>query len=392
MRMLISLTLLLSLGACSKPETKPIFSNKAKTSTRDLQAIQARDVARTPTLPEAGLIKGKTPALSVEENIARRARNRILPLSFGEGLAGITMKTTRNESKAILSEPSNSTDYGLDIFEEGFNIIWNEGVNPTPQSIRVFDKYRGPVKLPAPYGDVTVGQDLSVMLKADPEYKTFAQTLGKVFTGSEDCLAAKTCAIEKRANETFIDFPNGTIIFFHNVISVIDIATNASFASKITTPSLPGQNLAGITLEMNRIQVEAVLGAPYRYPMGQKLLYDAKTIQVEYRASDSIERIFLVPGHQGKIKLGKIEATIGSTFAGLTANQKDPDGKLLTIALAQIVSEKGADYDCTKDEVVQCFFWQNPGLLSVQLGNTVYTFMDDDNRTLITLYMFNHAE
>ncbi|RZA16018.1 MAG: hypothetical protein EOP10_25335 [Proteobacteria bacterium] len=392
MRMLISLSLLLSLSACSKPETRPVLSDKTKPTTRDLQAIQNRDVARTPTLPEAGLIKGKIPALSVEENIARLTRNRISPLTFGEGLAGITMTTTRNDSKTLLSEPTSTSDSGLDYFAEGFAISWNEGLNPTPKSIRIFNDYKGPIKLPAPYGEVTFGQDLSGLLKADPDFTTFTKTLGKAFTGKDDCLAEKSCAISKQLNETFIDFPSGTIVLFHNMISVMDFIPNATFIPKITTPSLPGQSLAGVSLKMNRNEVEALLGTPYHYAFNGRQLYDAKTIQIQFRESGVIERIYLFPGHQGKINIGKLEAAIGSTFAGLTAGQQDPDGILLTIALAKIAGEKSSDYDCTKDQPLECFYRKESGLVYAQYGNTVYAFTDDDKRTLTSLFIFNTAD
>jgi hypothetical protein len=401
MRMLISLSLLISLGACSKPETRPPRKAKAHATVLDLKASERPPLPRSPSFPTGGLVKGKTASLSVEENIARQMRNRTRPLVLNQGVAGITLATTRNDSRELLSDPRFSLDSGIDVFAEGLTITWNEGLNPTPRSIQVSEDYKGLIKLPPPYGDVKFGQDLSAMLPEPRDYKDLARTLSRALASQEgevgdDCFAEQRCSVEIRGDEALLDFPGGTVIVYRNAIVLIDFYSRGDLQPKVKAPSVFGQSLAGVSMQMTRKEVDALLGEPYRYPEGEVQLYDGKTIRVAFRDSGVVDSIGLTSGHLGTIKVGETERGLGTSFADLTAETPDPDGRLLMAVLAKTLLAKNADpnYDCTKDEQNPCAVRQikESGSLQVRTGNMVFTFLDTAQRPLVAIHMFNLTE
>lgn len=403
MRTLLSYPLFLSLGlsACAKPESPPVTRKVGIVFNRDLDAVAKREVSRVPTLPEGGLIKGKNPALTVEANIARQTANRVAPLSFGQSFAGIDMTTTRDASKAILSEPKFSTDTGIDVFAEGFNLTWNPGINPTPKSVQIFSDYKGALKLPQPYGDVKLEESLASHFMNDAQHIVFTQTLARTFAGKEkelsfDCLAEALCQIEHRGEQTFIDFPSGTLALWGDSIYLVEYIQNQGFAPKSKAPIVFGTSMGGVDINMNKEQVNAALGAPYRYADGETQLYDAKTIRVDFRASGAVEQIVVSAGYQGTMKVGASERGIGTGFADIIANQDDPAGKLMMQALAKILAGKDMDptFDCLKAEggaICASGVDKANGIIRVQVGNMIFDFKDDKERTLLSVTMFNPA-
>lgn len=401
MRMLISFTVLtstlLTLG-CSKPEERPTVKMRdTRSLLQELDAIRAREVSRVPTLPEGGLIKGKLRSLSIEENIARQNSNRLKPIVFGQSFAGISMKSTRNESKAILSEPNFSTDTGLDVYGEGIHITWGEGLNPVPKSVRIFTDYQGPLELPAPYPSVPLKESLGKALETDPDRRILTKTLARTFGGKDatyDCFAAGACQVEQRGEESFIDLPQGNLVLWKDAIYVVDFATNTNFTPKSKAPMLFPRSLAGVDYNMNRTQVDASLGEPYKYPDQDVQLYDAKTIRVEYRASGLVERVEVRPGYKGTLKVGSTERGLGTSFADLIVGKDDPKGLEMMQALAKILLGKEADagFDCTKsDQGALCSagFSSADNVFRVQVLNMVFEFSGDEKRTLLSVYMFN---
>ncbi len=369
-----------------------------RNTVRDLNASQTTEVTRVPTLPEGGLIKGKTPSLSIEENISRKNKNRELPLVLGESFAGISMQTTRSESKAVLSEPTFSTDSGIDVYAEGFNLTWGEGVNPVPTRVMIFKDYRGSLKLPMPYGEVKIEESLVEKIGDDPKLEKFTRILAQAFAGKDgtyDCLLAEECLIEKRGDaQFFIDFPQGTLALWQGSIYLVDFYKNRDFSPKITTPMIFGLSLAGVDTKMKKTEVDALLGEPYRFANQDTQLYDAKSIQVTFRASGVVEEVKVLKGHQGKMTIGDKEYGLGSSFAEISPPKDDATGAKLmqTLAKTLFLKEMDKTYDCTKEEGgAQCAFGRDTKnkILRIQVGNVIFDLSDDDKRILTQVQMFN---
>lgn len=396
--LIVSLSTMSLLSSCDKPVERvspkgkkalelPVDSTKIASSNQN--------VIRTPTHPEGGLIAGKTPNVSTEEDLRRIAINAALPITFGEAVAGISFKTTRQESKAILSNPKFSTATGIDDFGEGIQVTWGEGINPTPQSIRVSDGYKGSLTLPAPFGTVALGQDLTALLATEEDKIAFTKALGASVAGkvaSYDCIEAQTCQFEDRAGILFLDYPNGRAIVVANALYLMEFEVNEGFAPKNTAPIVFDSSMAGISFTQKKADIIKSLGEPYRYPAGSKELFDAKTIRIVFAADDSIAQMEATKGFKGTIKIGDKEYGLGSSMQELVSAE-DVDGKKLMATLAQKIYGKDASYDCTKETPATC----NSGhsakekWIKILIGHTIFQLSDDASRTLLSVLMVNPA-
>lgn len=402
MRKLLSISLVLAfgLGSCSKPESRlPPRKGLTPVSSKDLEALQNREVSRIPTLPTGGLVKGKSSAIPTEENIKRQIRNRELPVTWNDGFAGITMQTTREESKKILSDPQYSLDNGMDIYAEGLQITWGKGLNPTPESVRMYSDYLGYLKLPAPYGDVKLGESIAALEKEE-SLENFIKVLGRTFAGKDatyDCLAVMECSVDIRdGGLAYIDFPSGNMILGGSMIYVIDFSKNTDFVPKNKLPIVFNESIAGIKPDMTKEQVEAFLGTPYKFPDGLTQLYDAKTIRITYNAKNQIEDLIVLAGYEGTFTVGGKVRGIGTSFADLTTIKDDADGLLMMKNLGKMLLGKESDpaYDCSAvkpNPTCQSGHDKTNGIIRILVGNMIFSFTDDDTRTLMAVSLFNDA-
>lgn len=393
--LIVSLSTLSLIGSCSKHLER--ISTKSKSTA---QRISSSDqvAIRTPTNPEGGLITGKAPNISTEEDLKRIAINSALPIIFGESVAGITLKTTRQDAKAILSNPQFTTDSGIDVYGEGLQVTWGPGINPVPASIRIVEGYKGALNLPlpAPYQAVSLQQDLTPLFANDPNYETFTRAAGAAFAGQDanyNCLTAGTCLIDNRGSEVIIDFPNGSLILFNKAIYLIEFQTNTGFTAVSSAPMLLDKSIAGITVGSLKADVIKALGEPYRYKLGEEFLFDARTIRIEFDAEDKVLSVGAVKGHKGKIKIGTKEYAIGSSFKEFSTAD-DVDGLKMMQTLNQLVTGKDASFDCTKAEVNKCQSGHNPEekWIKILVGATILEFSDDAERSLLSVTVFKSAE
>ncbi|RYZ50771.1 MAG: hypothetical protein EOP07_22390 [Proteobacteria bacterium] len=393
--LIVSLSTLSLVGSCSKALER--VSNKSKSTA---QRISSSDqvAIRTPTNPDGGLITGKAANISTEEDLRRIATNSVLPIVFGESVAGINRNTTRQDAKAILSNPQFTTDSGIDIYGEGLQVTWGAGINPLPASIRIVEGYKGALTLPlpAPYQSVNLMQDLTPLFASDPSYATFTRAAGAAFAGKDaayDCLAASTCLIDNRGAEVIIDFPNGSLILFNNAIYLIDFQTNTGFTPVSAEPMLLDKSIAGLAVGSSKADVIKVLGEPYRYKLGEEFLFDARTIRIEFDAEDKAVSIGAVKGHKGKLTIGTKDFSIGSSFKEFSTAD-DVDGLQLMQTLNQVMTGKDATFDCTKAEVNKCQSGHNAAekWIKILVGATILEFSDDAERSLLSVTVFKSAE
>ena len=396
--LIASLSTMSLVSSCDKPVERPSPTVKKEAvfpaETNRLNSSN-QEVIRTPTNPLGGLLEGKTPNVSTEEDLRRIAVNAALPVTLGEAVAGITFKTNRQDSKAILSNPKFSTATGIDVFGEGIQVTWGEGINPTPKSIRVVEGYKGAIALPAPYGMVALGQDLSGLLATDADKIAFTKAIGTTLSGKDasyDCIEAQTCLLENRAGTLFIDYPNATVIVMANALYRMDFEGNESLAPKATTPIVFDTSMGGINFSQKKEDIVKVYGEPYRYAASTKELFNAKTIRIVFTADNSIAQMEATKGFKGTIKIGQKEFGLGSTMAEFMPAD-DLDGLKMMATLAQKILGKDETYDCSKVMPATCQSLHNPKekWIKVLVGNTIFLLSDDPSRTLLTITIFNPA-
>ncbi len=398
--LILSLSTMSLLSSCEKPVERvspklnkelgnPVINNTLNSSNPN------RDPARIATNPDGGLIVGKSPVVSTEEDLRRIAVNAALPLSFGDGVSGITMNTSREASKAILSNPKFSTASGIDVFGEGIQVTWAEGINPLPKSIRIVEGYKGSVTLPAPYGKLALGQDLGGLLASEADKLSFTRALGAAAAGKDetyDCIAAEACQLEDRAGTLFIDYPNGTVIVIENKIYLMEYLSNSGFVPKNVAPIVFDTSMAGISFTQTKADVVAAYGEAYRYASATKELYDAKTLRFVFSPEGAIAQMEATKGFKGTIKIADKDYGIGSSLKEL-APMDDVDGKKMMLLLAQKILGKDETYDCSKEMPATCASGHSPQdkWIKILVGNTIFQMTDDESRTLVSILMFNPA-
>lgn len=392
--LIVSLSTLAIIGSCSKPIER--ISTKSKSTT---QRISSSDqvAIRTPTNPEGGLITGKAANISTEEDLRRIALNSALPIAFGESVAGISMTTTRQDAKAILSNPQFTTDTGIDIYAEGLQVTWGAGINPHPESIRIGEGYKGALALPfpAPFHSVTLQQDLTALLASDPSYVNFTKALGAAFAGTAnyDCFAEGSCLVDNRGNEVLIDFSNGSLILFNKAIYAVDFIKNTGLKAVSTAPIVINQGLGGVSIGSSRSEVIKVLGEPSRYKLEEAFLFDARTIHIEFDAEDKAVSIAAAEGYKGTLKIGNKNYALGSSFKEFSAADDVDDMKLMQ-TLNQVLTGKDKSFDCTAVEKDKCQSLHNAEekWIKIKVGATILVFSDDAERVLLSIAVFKSAE
>ncbi|MCC7406324.1 MAG: hypothetical protein IT288_18160 [Bdellovibrionales bacterium] len=209
--------------ACSKAPRQ--YRNPvAPPASTDPSTLGGEKVLPPPTQPAAGLARGER-GEETQEEIDRRVReNSLKPIKLGEGAAGISLTTTYEDSEFKLSK-GRLVSNGCTYYREGVCIFWRNDKPRLPTAILVTNGYLGNLALPAPYGTVKIGQELSAFFSTgpvpqDPKAQAFIEAIYRqVKNVGEDvhCLADETCFIKWSPEGSSFSFEMpGVVLAFGN--------------------------------------------------------------------------------------------------------------------------------------------------------------------------------
>lgn len=286
------------------------------------------------------------------EQKALQLTNNQLPIIFGNGAAGIDLSMTATQVKANTGVPDS-----IAVFARGYQRAeWQFGEMQGIDKIIVDSTYQGTLALPAPYGDVKMGQDFSKIL-ADPlALNTFANTLFSKFVDAsvEDCVSLALCRIETVAGGVSLTLPAGGLDFnVEHRLSGVSIATPFYFYDARFPVMIYGKALAGITFETPRNVVDHLIAQvfdPFYDAYEEMYYFQTSSAAVKWGKDNLPSRIFSVNGgvppdakNHAALALGRGEfLQISSIF---DMNPTSLQNKI--IELFNKLENKPAGFDCT---------------------------------------------
>ncbi len=380
--LILAVASLTIFGACSKKD-------KESTELLDKKMLENNDalpvLSRLPTRPEGGLVPGKVAALDPEENARRKTRNEIINIEFGSSVAGINMKTTKQEARNILSAPLGASQ-GLEAYPEHIRIQWGDGEAPVPALIVVDDGYGGSLNLPAPYGKLSVGQALP-SIKTEVDLKAFMRAAGASFEGKTgqayDCELAFTCRFLSSNGSYELQFRKGGFIISTETgtkLQIVYFLPEQKFYPRVTGPIVYGSSIGDLTLNTSKTSFESKYGPPEQVS-GPFSYYDQGSVRVAWGPSRLPLAMGALRTYEGSMDFG---ATIGSrkigdSFASYAV--ASDDGRELMLALDRHFEARATvDFDCSTQTPTPLCSYENDGeLLVIELtkGTFVFTAASD---------------
>jgi hypothetical protein len=382
-------------------------SKKVKNQTQGeyVAAVLSEDAIpapRTlPTRPEGGFVEGKGKTLDPEEAERRRNKNMIEPIVFGTSVAGITMNTRYSEAmeKLVYYGSNQSADF----FGEHIAVIWGGGADPVPGLIVIQEGYAGQLKLPDPYGDVSVGQPMAGRIGSINDLRSFMLTVGAAFEGQPntyDCEKSLTCQLNEDETLYQLDFRRGGIYINKTAdlsIALIYFSQPQRFFAPLVDAILHNISIGGLTFQTKRATAELRLGPSMGDQPENGIVfsyYDRGNFAVAW-GTDSTPFAFKAVGkYAGPQNFGGTIGArkIGDSFASYAT--VDADGKALLLALDRSLNQRAPDYDCSlATETVQATCEAvvvdtvTPPRLLLVIDRSVYSFTHDANRTWLSVGM-----
>ncbi|HET9240902.1 MAG TPA: hypothetical protein VFO10_26795 [Oligoflexus sp.] len=388
-------------------------SKKVKNQTQGdyIAAVLSEDAvpaSRTlPTRPEGGFVEGKGANLDPEEAEQRRNKNMVEPIVFGTSVAGITMNTRYSEAMQTLVY--YSSNQSADFYQEHIAVIWGAGADPVPGLIVVLDGYAGKLKLPDPYGEVSIGQPMAGRIGSINDVRSFMLTIGAAFEGQPstyDCEKSLTCQFNEDASSYQLDFRRGGVYLNKTAdlpIGLIYFSQPQRFFAPLVDPILHNLSIGGLTFQTRRTTAEARLGPPVdERPEGGIVFtyYDRFNFAVAWGQDTTPSAFKAVGKYEGPQNFGGTIGSrkIGDSFANVTAPASDTTGKNLLLALDRALNQRAANYDCSivNGEVqATCqatIVDDNPNdniapRLLLVIDRSVYSFTMDASRTWLSVGM-----
>lgn len=395
----IAVMCLAMAAACSKKV-------KNQTQGEYIAAVLSEDAVpatRTlPTRPEGGFVEGKGRALDPEEAERRRNKNMIEPIVFGTSVAGITMNTRQSEAMDTLVY--YASNQSADFFQEHIAVIWGGGADPVPGLIVIQEGYAGKLKLPAPYGEVTVGQAMAGRIGSINDLRSFMLAAGALFEGQAagyDCEKALTCQFNEDENLFQLDFRRGGIYLNKTAdlsIAFVYFSQPQRFFAPLVDPILHNNSIGGLTFQTKRATAELRLGPT----MGEQLengivfsYYDRANFAVSWGADGTPAAFKAVGAYAGTQNFGPAIGVhkLGDSFASYAT--VDATGKALLFALDHALNNHADPaFDCSlSSDTVQATCQAvvidtvTPARLLLVIDRSVYSFTLDANRTWLSVGM-----
>jgi len=396
-RLPIAVMCLVIVSTCSK---------KAKNQTQGeyFAAVLSEDAVpatRTlPTRPEGGFVEGKVSTLDPEEAERRRNKNLVEPIVFGTSVAGITMSTPYSE--ALNTLVYYGSNQGIDFFQEHIVVAWGAGADPVPFQIGIQDGYGGKLKLPDPYGEVSVGQFMAGKITSVNELRQFMLTVGAAFenqsSATYDCEKSLTCQLNEDASFFMLDFRRGGIYLGKEAnlpIGFMYFSQPQRFFATLVDPIVHNISIGGLTFQSRRATAEVRLGPTIGEQVEGGLVfsyYDRGSFAVAWGADTTPMAFKAVGIYQGPLNFGAAIGSrkIGEPFANYAITTDD--GTALMLALDRGLNNRAADYNCaTATTPPTCQVVQDttvtPNRILIVIDRSVYSFTNDENRTWLSVGM-----
>lgn len=339
---------------------------KGKTEDKTVGPDQSSNVIRNevlpPTNPNGGAVEGKSEAMDPEEALRRKTLNVIQPIVWGESLAGITMSTTFEEAQSILSNVVGSTGF-FTFYAEHLAVAWTGAEPNVPFAIVALDGYAGTLSLPAPFGNVKIGDDVSGLLQGSyGDRQNLAQALARTLekrSANYNCLSESTCRyLEFDDGFKRLEFENGVItIDNENKINLIYSIIDQTFPEAATGDYIYGQSVAGHTLGTNKATAEQTLGFPVNSDSFFEY-YDSLNLAFQWDAATRPLTIVARKHFNGNILIGdSINKRIGDSLLDILDTPPDPatvsDDDIINIhvpallvKIESILHDRAVDYNC----------------------------------------------
>ncbi|WP_141734650.1 hypothetical protein [Oligoflexus tunisiensis] len=389
-------------------------SKKAKNQTQGeyVAAVLSADAVPVkpllPTKPDGGIVEGKLQTLDPEEAERRRNKNIVEPIVFGTSVAGITMNTSYSEAMNTLVY--YGSNQGIDFFQEHIVVAWSAGTDPVPFQIGIQEGYGGKLKLPEPYGEVTVGEPMVNRIGTLMDLRAFMLSLGAAFENKDpntyDCEKSLTCQLNEDDSFYMLDYRRGGIYLSKTAnlpIGFIYFSQPQQFFAPLVDPILHNQSIGGLTFQSRRATVETRLGPSlgFQDEAGLRFFYyDKANFAVAWDSDTSPQatpRAFKALGaYAGPQAFGGTIGTrkLGDSFASYAT--VDETGKALLLLMDRTLNNRPAEpaYDCsivngevqpTCEAVIDTTV--TPNRLLLVIDNSVYGFTHDATRTWLSVGM-----
>jgi hypothetical protein len=379
---------------------------KNQTQGEYIAAVLSEDAVpaprNLPTRPDGGFVEGKGKALDPEEAERRRNKNIAEPIVFGTSVAGITMNTRYSEAMDTLVY--YASNQSADFFQEHIAVIWNGGPDPVPGLIVIQEGYAGKLKLPAPYGELSVGQAMSGRIGSVNDIRSFMLTAGAQFEGQApgyDCEKALTCQFNEDETLYMLDFRRGGIYLNKTAdlsIAFIYFSQPQQFFAPLTDAITHNSSIGGLTFQSRRTSAELRLGPTMGEQFEGGILfsyYDRGNFAVAWGGDGTPSAFKAVGKYAGTQNFGGAIGVrkIGDSFASYAT--VDETGQALLLALDRTLNNRtDPAYDCSfSSDTVQATCQAvvvdtvTPGRLLLVIDRSVYSFTNDANRTWLSVGM-----
>lgn len=394
-RLPIAVMCLVVVSTCSK---------KAKNQTQGeyIAAVLSEDAVPAtrplPTRPDGGLVEGKGQTLDPEEAERRRNKNIIEPIVFGNSVAGISMSTPYSEAmKTLVYYGSNQ---GIDFFQEHVVVAWGGGADPVPFQIGIQEGYAGTLKLPAPYGEVSLGQQMAGKINNLDELRQFMLVSGAAFENQPNtynCETSLTCQFNENESFYMLDFRRGGIYLSKATglpIGFMYFTQPQRFFAPLVDPILHNLSIGGLTFQTKRTTAEARMGPTIGEQLEGGLVfsyYDRANFAVAWGTDSTPSAFKAVGAYQGTQNFGTTIGThkLGDSFASYAVTTDD--GTALMLALDRGLNNRAADFNCSTTDPVTCQVVTDttvtPNRLLIVIDRSVYSFTKDENRNWLSVGM-----
>ncbi len=393
LNLLAIVSISLAFAACSKK----LKSESGAYAPAVLSDDAVPVITAKPTNPNGGTVEGKGLSISPEEGERRRNKNLIEPIIFGDKVAGISMAMPQSEALGILS-PRFDSFQGVDFFAEHLRIVWDGGSDPQPFLIGIDPGYAGTMKLPAPYGDVTIGQNMDAFLVTFADLQQFLLSLGAQFENQApgyDCEKALTCQQTESEDAYILDFRRGGVRLSKQAglpLSFVYFSQPQKFFARPLDPIVYGISVAGLTFQSKRTVFEARVGPPTATNDAGYFFYDRESVGVRWNNLGNPLSMEVLGTYQGPLIFGGTVGTrkIGDSFAEYAPSTDD--GTLLIQVLDRLLNKRvDPNFNCltaTPTALCQLTIDTTSGFIQMQMDRNSFLFTTSADRRWIQ-YLVN---
>lgn len=383
-RLILALSGFIVVSACSKKDKsgEDVYLPKG---LEDSDALPV--VSRLPTRPEGGSVPGKVAEMDPEESARRKARNEIVAIEFGASAAGINMKTTKNEARTILAAPLGASQ-GFEFYPEHIRILWDDAAAPAPRLLVVDEGYAGRLSLPAPYGNINIGQSLTA-LRPNFDIKEFMLAAGAAFEGmagkAYNCEEALTCRLVAATTAFELQFRRGGMLVSNDAskkLQLLYFQPTQKFYPRVTGPIVYGSSIGGVDFMTLRSSFEAKYGPPEEIEQGFAY-YDQGSIRIGWGTNRMPLAIGALRTFSGSMNFGATigERKIGDSFKAHMANADQ--AKAFMLAIDRHFENRAPDFDCSTQTTPLCSLETDGELILIELAKGIFVFTADSEKRFL---------